>query len=96
MLERVLRVLFGRATLDMGRVASALASGTLEDYASMLEMLDPITTVQYFRTQYMRLVVNYGLPADCCNEVADRAWALVAQARRGQPDGVGAGFSFYD
>jgi hypothetical protein len=96
MLQRLLQMM-GLATIDLQRVAQALAAGILDDYAGMLDELNPTSTTQYLRTQYMRLVGRYGLPGEPCNEVADRAWAIVAKARGGAPDAAtSAKFAFYD
>ena len=94
MIERILRW-FGVATLNLDAVARALADGILNDYETLLDELDPFNTVQLLRTRYMRLVTKYGLPADVCNDVADRAWKMIAQAREVSPDAI-PGFSFYD
>ena len=77
------------------RVAQALAAGILDDYAGMIDELEPTATTQYLRTKYMRLVSGYGLPAEVCNEVADRAWSLIAKAR-GNEDAASSKFAFYD
>lgn len=94
MIERILRW-FGRATLNLDAVARALADGVLDEFDTVIEDLDAYATIQLLRTRYMRLVTRYGLPADVCNDVADRAWKMVAQAQ-GAPADVIAGFSFYD
>lgn len=86
---------FGLATVDLGRVAQALADGLLDLYDPA--ELDSGGTRQYLRTQYMRLVSRYGLPGEVCNDVADRAWSIVADARGGSPDAATSdGFAFYD
>lgn len=78
-MTRWLLARMGYATLDLDAVARALASPVLRDFEP--ETLDAYSTVQYLRTRYMRLVADVGLPADCCNEVADRAWRIIASAR---------------
>ena len=77
-MQRLLMSL-GYAVLDMDAVARAMASRVLSDFDPVT--LDPLTCTQYFRTRYMRLVSDYGLPADACVDVADRAWRIVAKAR---------------
>lgn len=85
----------GLATVDLGRVAQALADGLLDDYDPA--ELDPQPTRQYLRTRYMRLVNQWGLPADCCEEVARRAWAAIAVLREDEPDAATSDkFAFYD
>lgn len=89
----------GLATVDLDRVARALAEGILEDYDGMLDELQSAGTKQYLRTQYMRLVSRYGLPGDAANDVADRAWNIIAETRGGSPDAATSdanGFAFYD
>ena len=83
----------GYATLDLDAVARAMAANVLRDYDA--ETLDPASAVQYFRTRYMRLVSEYGLPPECVNDVASRAWAIVA-ATRNVPSTVPASFALYD
>lgn len=95
MLQGLLLRVLGLATLDVGRVASALADGLLDDYDA--GELDPVQTRQYLRTRYMRLVNQFGLPADCCEEVARRAWAAIALLREDEPDAATSDkFAFYD
>lgn len=96
MLRSLLRRWFGLATIDVQRVAQALAAGILDDYAGMIDELDPSATTQHLRTQYMRLVSRYGLPAEVCNEVADRAWSLIAKARGNEDAATSGKFAFYD
>ena len=78
MMQRILSAL-GYAVLDLDAVANAMASRVLQDFDPVT--LDPTSCVQYFRTKYMRWVAEYGMPADACNDVADRAWRVVAKAR---------------
>jgi hypothetical protein len=97
MLRRLLLRWLGLATVDVERVAQALAATVLDDYAGMLEELEPAGTRQYLRTQYMRLVSRYGLPGEVCNPVADRAWAIIIATRGGTPDAATSDeFAFYD
>jgi hypothetical protein len=74
-------------------VARALAGGILRDYGAPLARVE---TVQLLRTQYMRLVAEYGLPARACNDVADRAWALIAQAVNAPQEPTGKEFAFFE
>ena len=83
----------GYAVLDLDAVARALARRLLADFEA--DSLDQRGTMNYLRTRYMRLVADYGLPDDCCNDVAERAWAIVALAR-GEDVGAEPAFQFYD
>lgn len=95
MLQGLLLRWFGLATVDLERVARALADGLLDVYEP--SELDARGTQQYLRTQYMRLSNHYGLPAPACNAVAERAWALVAGLREDEPDAASSDkFAFYD
>lgn len=97
MMQWLLLRLFNLVTMDVSKVAQTLAAGILDDYTGLLDELDPMMTRQYLRTQYMRQVNRYGLPPSICNEVADQAWALIAQLREVKTDAVtSAEFSFYD
>lgn len=78
MIQRLLSAL-GYPVLDLDAVSRAMAGKVLQDFDPVT--LDPLTCTQYFRTRYMRLVSDYGLPADACVDVAERAWRIVAQAR---------------
>lgn len=95
-MQTLLRRLFGLNTIDLQRVAETLAAAILDDYSDTLAALDPTSTVQFLRTQYMRLVARYGLPADACNEVANRAWSLIAKARGIEDAATSGKFAFYD
>ena len=92
MVEWVLARL-GYAVLDLDAVARALAGRLLADYEAT--SLDQLGTMNYLRTRYMRLVADYGLPADCCSDVAGRAWSIVARAK-GDDVGSEPAFKFYD
>lgn len=82
-----------RYWLDPQPVARALAAGILRDYGVPLARME---TIQLLRTQYMRLVAEYGLPARACNDVADRAWALIAQAVNMPEEPAGKEFAFFE
>jgi hypothetical protein len=94
MLERILRLL-GRATIDLDAPARALADQVFDEFDEVTGLLDPFQTRQLLKTRYMRMVAKYGLPASACDDVAERAWKLVAQAQEVQPDGIPS-FTFYD
>ena len=96
MLQKLLLRWLGLATVDLGRVARALADDLLKLYEP--DELDRRTTQQFLRTQYMRLVHEYGLPAEPCSEVAERAWASIARLREDEPDAATSDqeFRFYD
>jgi hypothetical protein len=83
---------FRRYYLDPQPVARALAADILREYGMPLARVE---TVQLLRTRYMRLVAEYGLPSRACNDVADRAWALIAQAVNMPQEPAGKEFSFY-
>jgi hypothetical protein len=82
-----------RYWLDPQPVARALAAGILREYGIPLAQME---TVQLLRTQYMRLVAEYGLPARACNDIADRAWALIAQAVNMPQEPTGKEFAFFE
>lgn len=83
----------GFAVVDLDAVAKAMAGKVIADYDPIF--LDPQSTIQFFRTKYMRMVIEFGLPAEACNDVADRAWRIVAAAR-GVPATVPQAFALYD
>lgn len=83
-----------RYYLDPQPVARALAADLLHDYEP--GTLAHSETVQLLRTRYMRLVAEYGLPARACNDVADRAWALMAQAGAVDTTPAGKEFAFFE
>ncbi len=82
-----------RYWLDPQPLARALAADILRDYGAPLARVE---TVQLLRTQYMRLVAEYGLPARACNDVADRAWALIAQGVEMPTEPAGKEFAFFE
>jgi len=69
----------GFAVIDLDAVARSLASKVLQDFDPVT--LDQLSCTQFFKTRYMRLSAEYGLPADAVDEVASRSWAIVAKAR---------------
>ena len=95
MFERLLRLL-GRATIDLDAPARALADQIFDEFDTVIEALDPITTRQLLRTRYMRAVAKWGLPPEACNEVAERAWRMIAKAQEIDPDVTVPSFSFYE
>jgi hypothetical protein len=64
--------------LDTDAVARALASTLLHDYD--MGVLEPTATLHYLRTRYMRLVADYGLPAEAVDTVAHKALHLAQQS----------------
>ena len=83
-----------RYWLDPQPVARALAADLLSDYEP--GTLSRVETVQLLRTRYMRLVAEYGLPARACNDVADRAWALIANGVDMPEEPAGKEFAFFE
>jgi hypothetical protein len=81
----------GYYRLDTGAVARALAATLLHEYDAAV--LEPTATLQFLRTRYMRLVADYGLPAEACDTVAAQALALVRQSI---PATDPIPFAFYD
>ena len=95
MMDAIGRI-FGLAWVDLDDVARALAAHLLHDYAADVAVLERGGTIQHLRTKYMGLVADYGLPAHVCNQVADRAWALIAKAQNVETADVGGKFAFYE
>ena len=83
-----------RYYLDPQPVARALAADLLSDYEP--GTLARSETVQLLRTRYMRLVAEYGLPPRACNDVADRAWALIAKGVDMPAEPTGKEFAFFE
>jgi len=84
---------FRRYYLDPQPVARALAADLLQDFAPPLARVE---TIQLLRTHYMRLVAEYGLPVRACNDVADRAWEIIATGALFIPEPAGKEFTFFE
>lgn len=83
-----------RYTVNPDDPARALAAHMLRTYE--IDTLEPTAAVQFLRTRYMRAVAEWGLPANACNDVAERAWKLVCATRRTPQVDQRTGFAFYD
>lgn len=73
--------LFGLATVDLSRVADALAAKLMEDFN--VDTLDAGGTCDYLRSSYMRQALAFGLPNDpqTVDKVARMAWGRIEAAR---------------
>lgn len=86
-----------RFSIDLERVAGAIAASLLETYAAEIETLEPEGTKRHARTRYLELCAFAGLPERAADWVAGRVWEYVAKAQGTEPAQVNRKeFSFYD
>ncbi len=85
--------LFRIYPLDLDAVARALVDDLLDDFEP--SELEPNMARQFLRTRYMRAAAKYALPVSAVDDVADRAWSLIAAAQH-LPLLPEAAFSFYE
>ncbi len=82
----------GFYVIDVDKVAGFLTEDLLLDYSA--HELSYMTTIQYLRTRYMRLVGRYGMPVAAVDAVAEAGWKLVRAAGAVSPKKES--FAFYE
>jgi hypothetical protein len=80
-----------RWSVDLERVAGAIAADILERHEDVIYTLEPFGTRALARSRYLALCGLAGLPEGAADWVADRVWGYVVKAQNRRPETAGEG-----